>query len=165
MYYPVELASFALSEFRQGLADLTDEEARTRMPKADGTSMNAISWIVGHIALHWLGLTGDVKGVPLGKGLDAFTYRSNDPTPPPLDKVLRSLGDAESSIEWIARVDDKLMFGGAAPENTGTQVMRAALHTWFHIGEINAIRQMLGHPEIEFVGHMVGSLEWRGGLD
>ena len=40
--------------------------------------------------------------------------------------------------------------------------MRAVLHTWFHTGEINAVRQMLGHAEIPFVGKMLGNLEWRG---
>ena len=40
--------------------------------------------------------------------------------------------------------------------------MRAVLHTWFHAGEINAVRQMLGHAEIPFVGEMLGSIEWRG---
>ena len=28
------------------------------------------------------------------------------------------------------------------------------------VGEINAICQMLGHPEIFFVGGLVGNLEW-----
>ncbi len=41
--------------------------------------------------------------------------------------------------------------------------MRATLHTWFHAGEINAVRQMLGHAEIPFVGTMIGQLEWMSG--
>ena len=40
--------------------------------------------------------------------------------------------------------------------------MRATLHTWFHTGEINAMRQMLGHAEIQFVGTMPGQLEYSG---
>lgn len=38
--------------------------------------------------------------------------------------------------------------------------MRAVLHTWCHGGEINAIRQMLGHPEIPFVMFMKGNMDW-----
>ncbi len=49
-------------------------------------------------------------------------------------------------------------------ENVGTALMRATLHTWFHTGEISAIRQMLGHPEIAFVGNMLGNLEWKYAL-
>ena len=46
-------------------------------------------------------------------------------------------------------------------ESVGTALMRATLHTWYHAGEINAVRQMLGHAEIGFVGQMVGRLEWK----
>jgi hypothetical protein len=45
-------------------------------------------------------------------------------------------------------------------ESAGTFLMRAVMHTWFHCGEINAIRQLLGHPEIAFVGPFDGNLEW-----
>jgi hypothetical protein len=40
--------------------------------------------------------------------------------------------------------------------------MRAILHTWFHTGEVNAMRQKLGYPEIQFVGQMTGQLEYGG---
>ncbi len=50
---------------------------------------------------------------------------------------------------------------GLGGESVGTGVMRAILHTWFHAGEINAIRQMLGHDAIGFVGPMLGKLEWK----
>mgnify|MGYP001244007086 CR=1 FL=1 len=56
MYPTHELAGFALSEFHRGLAGLTEEEIQTRTAKANGTQMNAISWIVGHIASHWVGV-------------------------------------------------------------------------------------------------------------
>jgi predicted site-specific integrase-resolvase len=46
-------------------------------------------------------------------------------------------------------------------ESIGTAIMRATLHTWFHAGEINAVRQMLGHAEMPFVGAMLGRLEWQ----
>ena len=69
--------------------------------------------------------------------------------------------------KWLPGATDELLsskrdFGPQASENLGTQLMRAVLHTWFHIGEINATRQMLGHPEIQFVGRMVGRLEYGG---
>ncbi len=60
MYHANELADFALSEFQRGLEGLTEEEFQARTPKADGTQMNAISWIVGHIASRWLGVAAHV---------------------------------------------------------------------------------------------------------
>jgi hypothetical protein len=52
-----------------------------------------------------------------------------------------------------------------AAESVGTFMLRTVLHTWSHTGEINAIRQMLGHAEIPFVGTLVGNLEWRPSSD
>jgi hypothetical protein len=44
-------------------------------------------------------------------------------------------------------------------ENVGTVLMRNTYHYWFHAGEVYAIRQLLGHGEIIFVGPMQGRLE------
>ena len=156
MYRPNELARFALAEFRRGLEDLTDEEARTRMRKADGSEMNAISWTAGHIAGHWLNRP---------EQLQQFAPGSGDPTPPPLDEMQAALDEAKTVTDiWLPTADDSLL--SSKPDNlhgesVGTGVMRAVLHTWFHIGEINAIRQQLGHAEIAFVGRMAGALKWR----
>ncbi|MBI3457985.1 MAG: DinB family protein [Candidatus Rokubacteria bacterium] len=178
MYQPIELARFALLEFERGLEGLTDNEARARLTKPDGTQMNAISWVIGHVAQHWLGVRGLATGEPRTSGLRRFASGSADPTPPPLAETLTLLQDAKASIDWIANADEALLATshgeilksrlnpvlvslGLHEENLGTALVRAILHTWFHTGEINAIRQMLGHPEIFFVGRLVGNLEWR----
>jgi hypothetical protein len=54
MFNITDIVMFALGEFRRGLDGLTDDEARWRPEKADGTEMNAISWTVCHIGGHWL---------------------------------------------------------------------------------------------------------------
>ena len=170
MYQPIELARFALSEFERGLEGLTDEEARTRITKADGSEMNAISWAVSHIAAHWLLVAGFATREALADD-PAAAYRrtKDDPTPPPLADALKLLENAKDSIEWITNADDALLSttraGAHGRENVGTQLMRVVLHTWFHAGEINAIRQQLGHAEIAFVGEMLGHLEWRSSRD
>ena len=159
MYLPTELARFALSEFRRGLEGLTNEEAQVRVEKADGTRMNAISWTVGHISGQWLALRARVTGETLPEVL--AKYRSGpdaDPTPPPLDSVLALIQRAEQGTDWI---DDGVLAEPTREVNMGTSLLRAILHTWFHAGEINAVRQMLGHPEITFVGQLVDNLEWR----
>ncbi|MBI4570678.1 MAG: DinB family protein [Chloroflexi bacterium] len=179
MYLPIELARFALCDFERGLAGLTDEEARTRLSKADGTQMNAISWTIGHVAQHWFSVRSLATLERRPSGLRPFASGpAADPTPPPLSDALALLRDAQASIDWIAAADDVLLATtreeavkagmggpvldlGAASESVGTALMRAILHTWFHTGEINAIRQMLGHPEIFYVGRLKGNLEWR----
>ena len=168
MYPTHELAGFALSEFRRGLEGLTEEEIQARTAKADGTQMNAISWIVGHIASHWLGVAayatqGEFPAALIGR----FNGPSADPTPPPLGEALQMLDDARDATDWTSTADDALLSTTYHDSptgrhgNVGTALMRAILHTWFHAGEINSVRQMLGHPEIPFVGSMVDKLEWR----
>jgi hypothetical protein len=78
------------------------------------------------------------------------------------------LVQAKSRAEtWLPAADDELLsskrdLGPQQDERLGVQLLRAVLHTWFHIGEINAQRQLLGHQPIGFVGPMLGRLEWRG---
>jgi hypothetical protein len=156
MYEPLDLARFALSEFRRGLEGLTEPEAQTRLPKADGTQMNAISWTVAHIAGHWLHRPAK---------LTRFAFGSPDPTPPTLAEALGWLEEGRVFMEsWLPRADEALMVRmpeGTGGENVGTSLIRAVLHTWFHTGEINAVRQMLGHREIPYVGQVLGAMEWK----
>lgn len=168
MYIPAELASFSFSEFERGLEGISDEDARVRMKKADGTEMNAISWSVRHIAGHWLAVAAYASGEEYASRLDRFFGPEADPTPPPLSEALGLLAEAQASIQWIGKADDGLLAetreglqGSATHGNVGTAIMKVVLHTWHHIGEINAVRQMLGHPTISFVGPQLGKLEWR----
>ena len=140
------------------------------MRKADGSEMNAISWTIGQIAGHWLIVTSYAKDGKLPWHLVRFVGPAADPTPPPLNEALKLLRDAKASIHWLRDADETLLsttredhlLSKQGQDNIGTALINAVLHTWFHIGEINAVRQMFGHTEIPFVGEMLGSLEWRG---
>ena len=166
MYQPLELARFALSEFERGLEGVTDEEARKRMTKADGTEMNAVTWTIGHIAGHWLSVAAYANHEERPSRVVRFLGSHADPTPLLLTDALKLLDDAKKSIEWLGSADDSLLSSSPAGfflsrESVGTNVMRVVLHTCFHTGEINAVRQLLGHAEILFVGKLIGNLEWR----
>jgi hypothetical protein len=187
MYHPVQLASFALMQFEHGLQDLTEEEAQVRLTKADGSQMNSISWIVGHISWQWIRLAVRValaQGHREGEDDPHPALRARvrpfqsgggaDPTPPTLSEALGLLHEARELSRWLIGVDDALMStvqwgtdsrdGGVVrtgQETLGTSAIRNTLHTLFHTGEINAIRQMLGHPEILFIMMMEGNMEWR----
>jgi hypothetical protein len=149
---------FTTDEVERGLEALTESDATVRVKKADGSSMNAISWTVAHIAGHWLHRP---------EHLARFAFQSADSTPPSLAEAINWLREGRSFTEqWLGRATPELMArippgnvtGG---ESVGTALLRATLHTWFHTGEINAVRQMLGHREIPYVGQMLGRLEWR----
>ena len=166
-YRPDELVRFAISEFQRVLEGLADEEAQICTSKPDGSQMNAVTWTIGHIAMHWLFAYALMtrERMPIGERL--FFGPGDDPTPPSLGDMRTMFADATARTEgWLPDVDDDLLsskrdFGPLADETLGTQLMRAVLHTWFHTGEVNAVRQMLGHAEIPFVGRLIGNLEWR----
>lgn len=145
-------------EFRRGLDGLTEPEASFRPEKADGSRMNAIAWSVQHVANHW----GNVALAVAGRALE-WHGPPADGTPPDYQAALAMFDDATRDLGWLARGRNAALtrtdadLGG---ESTGTFVARAVLHTWFHTGEINAVRQLLGHAEIEFVGAAAGRLRW-----
>src|SRR5215207_6086686 len=84
MVHPlVDQLRFARSEFRRGLAGVTDEEATTRL-----LPMNCISWNIGHLAVqeqrYWLLYA---QGEMLLPEIDrAFRYGS-PPSTPALDEA------------------------------------------------------------------------------
>jgi uncharacterized damage-inducible protein DinB len=149
---------FARSEFIRGLTDVSEADAVRRFER-----MNCISWIVGHLAsqenTYWVlvaqGLTLQPELYPLvGYGKPAST--------PPLgemwaawreitaaaDNFLDSLTQGDLTTYMIYK--DK-----PRPESIGTMLLRNTYHYWYHLGEAQAIRQMLGHTGLpDFVGDM-----------
>ncbi len=169
MHPLVQAQHFARAEFGRGLEGLTDEEARFRPEKADGSRMNCITWIIGHLANQESLFF--IRGVGRGsvdKRLHPFL--SGQPAcQPPLDDVLALWSETRTKAdEWLENADDEAMRTALQiswPENVGTALLRNAYHYWFHAGEVNAVRQLLGHKEIIFVGQMIGRFEypWREG--
>src|SRR3990172_4641100 len=147
MFYPGDLARFALAEFERGIEGVSPEEALVRLKKADGSLMNAISWTIAHISTHWLTTLAYAKKEPSTPNWRRFVGREADPTPLPLDEAKQMLAVAKEAAEWWAGADGSALSykRDDRPERAGTGLMRVILHTWFHMGEMNAIRQMLGH--------------------
>lgn len=52
--------------------------------------------------------------------------------------------------------------GKAVGQTIGSALRRITYHYWYHIGEIQAIRQMLGHPDLpEYVGDIETEAPYR----
>lgn len=147
---------FARSEFKRGLQDLSDADARKRfMP------MNCISWNIGHLASqeqrNWL--TRMQGKTPLPNVPQQFGYGQPASTPAlaevrdawktitqACDVYLDTLTTAEMQAPF--RIEDK-----PSMYKIGTLLLRQIYHYWYHNGENLAIRQMLGHVDLpEFVG-------------
>ena len=57
---------------------------------------------------------------------------------------------------------DLLLDGKPVGQSRGSALRRISYHYWFHIGEIQAIRQMLGHANLpEYVGDIETEAPYR----
>jgi uncharacterized damage-inducible protein DinB len=147
---------FARSEFTRGLDGVSAEDALRRMGP-----MNSISWIIGHLAnqenTYWVRVAQDKVIFPdlynlVGTGKPAST--------PPLDEMLAAWQEITAAADpYLDMLTPELLQtyfvrnGKPVPESAGTLLMRNIFHYWYHLGEVSAIRQMLGHRDLpEYVG-------------
>jgi len=149
---------FTRKEFQRALKNVTAEDAIRRFEP-----MNCISWMIGHLAwqeqMYWLtqaqGLTPAPEVNACANGQPAST--------PPLDEMwsawhtvtqtadawLDTLDSAQLETHILARIKPHAPY----KESIGTRLRRVTYHYWFHIGESQAIRQLLGHSGLgQFVG-------------
>ena len=144
---------FTRGEFLRGLDGLTTEEAARRFE-----AMNPISWMVGHLAWHeqalWLERAQGKTVAPAVKGCRFGAPPSEPPFGEMLaawravtaaaDPYLDSLEGAALTRRWPRE---------SSKETPGTKLHRTTYHYWFHLGESQAVRQLLGHGKLpDFVG-------------
>lgn len=160
----VDQLRFTRGEFVRALEGVPPEDGSRRL-----LPMNSISWIVGHMASHEDSYWNLVaQGKPVAPRLRELAGYGKPATTPDL---------AEMWAEWRAvttqadqyldnltneRLSERFQWKGKTfEENIGTMMHRVIYHYWYHLGETQAIRQLLGHKALpEFVGNMSG-YEWR----
>jgi hypothetical protein len=151
---------FTRSEFERGLKDVTVEEASRHFEP-----MNCISWIVGHLAAqeqaYWLTHVQGITPAP-----EVNVCASGQPAcTPNLDDMWAAWHlITEKSNAWLDTLDTEQLQthtprldkpGETHRESIGTRLFRTTYHYWFHLGESQAIRQLLGHKELPgFVGDL-----------
>jgi DinB superfamily len=152
----VEQLRFTRSEWLRGLAGLTEADASRHHGQ-----MNSIGWIVGHLT--WQEqryLLHRPQGIMLRQDIqDRFAYGAPMSTPSlnemldawrTITKAADPLLDAVTSQTLLADVP---IDGKPSGQTQGSGIRRLTYHYWFHIGEIQAIRQMLGQKDLpEYVG-------------
>lgn len=162
----VDQLRFTRSELQRALDGVTDEEARRRvMP------MNCLSWIVGHLASQeqrfWLIFAqGKDMVVPelvdLGFGKPAST--------PPLDAMWQAWHTVVQAVDpYLDTLTSADLLtvpvrpdGRPLDESIGSLLRRTTYHYWYHLGESQAIRQMLGHRNLPtFVGDFSDDASYR----
>ena len=161
----VDQLRFTRSEFQRALAGVTDEEARRRF-----LPMNSISWIIGHLANQeqrfWLIYGAGQQ--PVAPELAVFGFGKPASTPP-LDEVWEAWHAVTAAVNPYLdslTTPDLLTFlmrdGKPIDENLGSLLRRTTYHYWFHTGESQAIRQLLGHTSLpSFVGDYSDDAHYR----
>ncbi len=154
----VDQLRFARFEWMRSLAGIDDADARRRLEP-----MNCISWMIGHLADGEQGFLLRRQGVPLAvPGLNDICGYGKPASTPPLDEMWtawRAVTRATDPILDAFTGDDLLAFpasgGSPSPDSNGTMLLRTIGHYWFHNGEAQAVRQLLGHRDLpDFVGDM-----------
>ena len=143
---------FTRGEFRKGFTGVSEEEGRRRfMP------INSIGWMVGHLAWHeqlyWLTRLQGYTPIPELNDLASFGGEASQPSLTQMvayweqitaeaDFFLEKLTLADLSPDVVDKTGKKYQI------NKGTLISRVIYHYWYHTGEMQAVRQLLGHKDL-----------------
>lgn len=152
----IDQLRFTRAEFRRGLKGVSEEEGFKRF-----LPINSIGWMVGHLAQqeqrYWL-YRGQGKELAVPE-LKAQGY-GEPATTPSLKAMLKAWETVVAAVDpWLetlttADMSSFMMVRGKPyDESIGSMVRRVTYHYWFHNGEAQAVRQLLGHTRLPtFVG-------------
>jgi uncharacterized damage-inducible protein DinB len=136
--------------------------------------MNCISWNIGHLAWqeqrYWL--TRAQNETPLPELNEEFRYGAPASTPELRKTLERWRTVTEAGDPWLDGVTTETLQqtavtvkdddGNPFDLTFGSLLLRTIYHYWYHTGENQAIRQMLGHTGLpDFVGNIDGEAPYR----
>lgn len=161
----VDQFRFTRREWLRGLRGVSAEEARRHFGR-----MNCISWIVGHLAWHeqrtFLQRPQNVILFPELNEVFAFGAPMSSPALPEMLKAWRRI--TRSADPYLDSLTTRMLQrelplnGETVGQTLGSALRRVTYHYWYHIGEIQAIRQMLGHKRLPvYVGNIEGQAPYR----
>ncbi len=154
----VDQFRFTRSEWLRGLQGLSEEEATRHFGQ-----MNCISWTVGHLAWHehryWL---ERAQGKVLFPQLHEAYAGGAPMSTPSFQQVLETWRTVTAAVDpFLDSLTteglqvDLLREGQSVGQSVGSALRRITYHYWYHTGEVQAIRQMLGHKDLpEYVGEI-----------
>ncbi len=156
---------FTRSEFRRAITGISAEDAAKRV-----LPMNCVSWTVGHLA--WQEQRYFLQRSQ-GKILFAelnVTYAYGAPmSTPDLSDTMRMWREVTQAsapyLDALTTADlltELLLDGKIVGQTVGSAMRRITYHYWYHIGEIQATRQMSGHRDLpEYVGNIEKEAPYR----
>jgi hypothetical protein len=143
--------NFTRAEFRKGFEGVPEKDGAQRM-----MPINCISWIVGHLAWHeqyyWLTRAQGIILVP--EIIDEVGYKKPASTPSLKEmisyweKITKASNGYLISLKESDLMKHMVVKGKELPFNIGTMISRVIYHYWYHNGEMQAIRQLMNHPDL-----------------
>ena len=159
----IEQTQFMKKKWLEGHVDLSAADGIKRMGNA-----NSISWMVGHLAgfdqAVWLERP---LGIVLNEAVKACGYMQPASTPD-LNEMLEAWHAIQKHVNTVQNqltAEDMLIHpgpeGNKSPENLGTLILRQMWHYWYHLGEMQGIRQAMGHENLaQYVGGIPKAYHW-----
>lgn len=161
----VDQFRFTRREWLRGLAGITEKEGTCHFGR-----MNSISWIVGHLAWQeqrtWL--TRPQKITPFPQ-LNELVAHGAPMTTPSFREMLETWQAITNASEPFLDKLTTMLLQGDLPLNgepsgqtIGSAMRRITYHYWYHLGEIQAIRQLLDHRDLpQYVGNIETEAPYR----
>ena len=156
---------FTRSEWLRGLDGVSEEDGACHFGP-----MNSIGWTVGHLAWHeqrtWLTRSQNIILFPHLNELFAYGAPMSTPSFKEMletwQTVTRAVDPFLDTLTTETLQSDLLLNGETVGQTIGSALRRVTYHYWYHIGEIQAIRQMLEHRNLpEYVGSIETEAPYR----
>ena len=161
----VDQFRFTRSEWMRGLKGVTEEEGARHFGQ-----MNSIGWTVGHLAWHeqrtFLQRPQNKIIFPQLNELFAYGAPMNTPSLKEMLEIWHVVTEsADPYLDTLTTeilLTELLLNGEVVGQTRGSALRRITYHYWYHIGEIQAIRQMLGQADLpEYVGDIEAEAPYR----
>ena len=161
----VDQLRFTRSEWLRGLQNISDEDGARHFGP-----MNCISWTVGHLGWHehryFLELAQGKMLFPELNQMYAYGAPMSTPSMNEMlakwQAVTKEVDPFLTTLTTESLLVDLLRDGKSVGQSIGSALRRVTYHYWYHIGEVQAIRQMLGQNDLpEYVGDIETEAPYR----
>ena len=161
----VDQLRFTRSEWLLGLEGVSEEDGSKHFEP-----MNCISWMVGHLAWQEQRYFLDrASGKVLYPKMNEMFAGGAPMSTPSLKEMLeiwhtitKAVDPFLDALTTEGLLADLLRDGKSIGQSVGSAMRRTTYHYWYHIGEIQAVRQMLGHTDLpQYVGEIEEQAPYR----
>src|SRR5258708_26621352 len=147
----VDQLRFTRSEWLRGLEGVSEADAVQHFGP-----MNCISWTIGHLAWqeqrYWLIRPQDKTPYPALNEIYAFGAPMSTPSLKESFDIWCAVTKAADpfldTLTTQSLTTELLLDGKVVGQTIGSAMHRITYHYWYHIGEIQAIRQILRHTDL-----------------